>query len=188
MHSMHLDSVKNEDPAICELLVKEQKRQMEGIELIPSENIVSQAVLEAMGSVATNKYSEGYPGKRYYGGNEIIEQIESLAIERMKKIFKCDHANVQCLSGAPANMAAYMALLKPGDTLMGLRLDMGGHLTHGHKVNFSDLFYHSEPYVLDKETEMLDYNAILKQAKKAKPGVIVSGYSAYPRTIDFKRS
>ncbi len=183
----NLQNVKNFDSVLYELLLAEQKRQMEGIELIPSENLVSKAVLEAMGSVPTNKYSEGYPGKRYYGGNEVIDKIESLAIERLKVLFNAEHANVQPLSGAPANMAAYMALLKPGDTIMGLRLDMGGHLTHGYKVNFSGQYYHAEPYVLDKETEMLDYDLILKQAKEVKPGVIVSGFSAYPRTIDFKK-
>ncbi len=186
MPSMHLDKVKEFDSELHGMLLREQQRQMDGIELIPSENIVSDAVLEAMGSVPTNKYSEGYPGKRYYGGNEVIDEIENLAINRLKKLFDCEHANVQPLSGSPANMAAYSALLKPNDTIMGLRLDMGGHLTHGYKINFSGQFFKGEPYVLDKKTELLDYDEILKQAKTVKPGVIVSGYSAYPRKIDFK--
>ncbi len=160
---------------------------MEGLELIPSENIVSQAVLEALGSVATNKYSEGYPAKRYYGGNEFIDQIENLAIERAKSLFGCDHANVQPHAGSQANMAAYYALIQPGDTYMAMKLSEGGHLTHGHKVNFSGKLYNPAQYGVDQETEMLDYDAIAEQAAQVKPKLIVSGYTAYPRKIDFKR-
>jgi glycine hydroxymethyltransferase len=159
---------------------------MDGIELIPSENLVSQAVLEAMGSVLTNKYSEGYPGKRYYGGNEFIDVIESLAIERAKKLFHAEHANVQPLSGAPANLAAYYATMEHGDTFMGLKLTEGGHLTHGHPVNFSGKWYKNVQYGLDRETEQLDYDAIRKLAREVKPKVLLSGYTAYPRKIDFK--
>ncbi len=186
LHKMHLGVLKEQDPVIFELIQQEKKRQMEGIELIPSENIVSQAVLEALASVPTNKYSEGYPHKRYYAGNEFIDRIEGLAIERLKKLFNAEHANVQPLSGSPANMAAYFALMEPGDTLMGMRLDMGGHLTHGHSVNFSGKIFRSIQYTVDKETELIDFDAIKKLAEKEKPKVIVSGYTAYPREIDFK--
>jgi len=181
-----LNFLKKKDPEIYDLILKEKERQMEGIELIPSENLVSIAVLEALGSIATNKYSEGYPGKRYYGGNEIIDKIELLAINRAKKLFNAEHVNVQPLSGSPANLAVYFALMNPGDTFMGLKLTEGGHLTHGHKVNFSGKLFNAVQYCLDKETEMLDYDAILKQAKEVKPKLILSGYTAYPRKIDFK--
>jgi glycine hydroxymethyltransferase len=160
---------------------------MSGIELIPSENLVSQAVLEAMGSVAANKYSEGYPGKRYYGGNQYIDVLENLAIERAKKLFGAEHVNVQPLSGSPANMAVYYATMNVGQTFMGLKLTEGGHLTHGHPVNFSGKLYNCVQYGLDKKTELLDYDAIEKIAKKVKPKLILSGYTAYPRKIDFKR-
>ena len=135
----------------------------------------------------TNKYSEGYPGKRYYSGNEFIDGIESTAVERLKKLFGAEHANVQPLSGSPANMAAFFAFMEAHDTFMGMRLDMGGHLTHGHKVNFSGRLFNAVQYTVDRETELLDYGAILKQAKKEKPKLILSGYTAYPREIDFKR-
>ncbi len=185
-HKMHLDSLKKTDPALHKLVLLEKKRQMEGIELIPSENIVSQGVLEAMGTVLTNKYSEGYPHKRYYGGNEFIDQTEELAIERCKKLFSAEHANVQPLSGSPANMAAYMAFLQPGDKVFGMKLTEGGHLTHGHKVNFSGKLYNFVQYGVDKETEMIDYDAIRKLALAEKPKLILSGYTAYPRAIDFR--
>ena len=182
------DSALSEtDPVVYSLLEKEKQRQMEGLELIPSENFVSKAVLEALGSVATNKYSEGYSGRRYYGGNEVIDEIETLAIKRLKKLFNAEHANVQPLSGSPANMAAFFAVMEPGEKVMALRLDMGGHLTHGHALNYSSKFFKPVHYVLDPKTEMLDYDLIEKLAKEEKPKVIVSGYTAYPRTIDFKR-
>ncbi len=186
-YEMHLNYLKEHDKLIFDAIEAEKKRQMDGIELIPSENLVSQGVLEAMGSIPTNKYSEGYPGKRYYGGNEHIDIIESEAIARLKKLFGAEHANVQPNSGSPANMAAYYALMNYGDTFMGLKLTEGGHLTHGHPVNFSGKYYNCVQYGLDKETEMLDYDAILKQAKEVKPKLILSGYTAYPREIDFKR-
>jgi len=186
-YEMHLDYLKEHDKKIFDAIEAEKKRQMNGIELIPSENLVSQGVLEAMGSVPNNKYSEGYPHKRYYGGNEVIDIIEDLAIERLKKLFGAEHANVQPNSGSPANMAAYYALMEVGDTFMGLKLTEGGHLTHGHPVNFSGKLYNCVQYGVDKETELLDYDAILKQAKEVKPKLILSGYTAYPREIDFKR-
>ena len=187
MYEQHLDYLQKYDPQIYKQLILEKERQMDGLELIPSENLVSQAVLEAMGSVATNKYSEGYPHKRYYGGNEFIDNIEDIAIERLKKLFGAEHANVQPLSGSPANMAAYMAVMQIGDTAMGLKLTEGGHLTHGHKVNFSGKLFNFVQYGVDEKTELLDYDAILKQAKETKPKLILSGYTAYPRKIDFKR-
>lgn len=184
---MHLDALKKQDPATHKLILLEKKRQMEGIELIPSENLVSQAVLEAMATVANNKYSEGYPGKRYYGGNEFIDQVENLAIERCKSLFGAEHANVQPLSGSPANMAAYTAFLQPSDRVMGMKLTEGGHLTHGHKVNFSGKMYNFTQYGVDRETEMLDYDKLAELASQEKPKLILSGYTAYPRKIDFKR-
>lgn len=186
-YEQHLDFLKKEDKAIYNAIESEKKRQMDGLELIPSENLVSQGVLEALGSIPTNKYAEGYPGKRYYGGNEYIDVIECLAIDRLKKLFGAEHANVQPNSGSPANMAVYFALMNYGDTFMGLKLTEGGHLTHGHPVNFSGKHYNCVQYGLDKETELLDYDVILKQAKEVKPKLILSGYTAYPRAIDFKR-
>jgi glycine hydroxymethyltransferase len=185
-YEMHLDFLKKADAEIYSAIVSEKERQMEGIELIPSENLVSQAVLEAMGSIGTNKYSEGYSGKRYYGGNECIDVIESLAIERAKRLFGAEHANVQPLSGSPANMAMYYALLERGDKVMGMKLTEGGHLTHGHPVNFSGKYYSFTQYGVDKETETLDYDAIRKLALETKPKLILSGYTAYPRSINFK--
>ncbi len=179
--------LKQKDPEIYSLILKEKERQLNGFELIPSENLIPEEVLEANASILANKYSEGYPGKRYYGGNEIIDKIEAIAINRAKKLFKAEHANVQPLSGSPANMAVYFAFLKPGDKIMGLYLYDGGHLTHGYKVSFSGTLFHSIPYHLSPETELLDYDSIEKTAKKENPKLIVSGYSAYPRQIDFKR-
>lgn len=187
VYRMHLDALKNQDPNLHALILREQERQMNGLELIPSENLVSQAVLEAMGTVLTNKYSEGYPGKRYYGGNEFIDQIENMAIERAKKLFEAEHANVQPLSGSPANMAVYYAALQPGDKVFGMKLTEGGHLTHGHKVNFSGKLYQFVQYGVDKETEQLDYETIAQLAATEKPKLILSGYTAYPRSIDFKK-
>lgn len=167
--------------------MREEKREWDVVRLIPSENYASRAVLEASGSVLTNKYSEGYAGKRYYEGQQIVDQVELLAIERAKKIFGVEHANVQPYSGSPANMAVYHALLEHGDTIMGLALPQGGHLTHGWKVNFSAKIYNSVPYELNPETEILDYDQIWKQAKEVKPKLIIAGYTAYPRTIDFAK-
>jgi glycine hydroxymethyltransferase len=185
-YEMHLNYLKDKDPEIYKAIVSEKERQMEGIELIPSENLVSQSVLEAMGSIATNKYSEGYPHKRYYGGNEVIDVIEDLAIERLKSLFGAEHANVQPLSGSPANMAVYFAMMEVGDTFMGMKLTEGGHLTHGHPVNFSGKLYNCEQYGVDKETERLDMDIIRKKAIETKPKILLSGYTAYPREIPFK--
>ncbi len=181
------ENLKKSDFEIEQLILKEKERQMQGIELIPSENLVSKSVLEALGSYPVNKYAEGYPGKRYYGGNEFIDQIEQLAIDRLKKLFSAEYANVQSNSGSPANMAAYFALMSPGDTALGLKLTEGGHLTHGHKVNFSGKTYNFLQYGVNKETEMLDYDLIREQAQKERPKLILSGFTAYPRKIDFKK-
>jgi len=175
------------DPEIYGIVRSELQRQREGLELIPSENFASLAVMEAQGSVFTNKYSEGYPGKRYYGGNEFADKSESLAIERAKKIFHADHANVQPHAGSQANMAAYFALLKPGDKVMGLNLSSGGHLTHGSPVNFSGKIYAIVPYNVDPKTHLLDFDAMEGQARAEKPALIVAGFTAYPRQVDFKR-
>ena len=175
------------DQEIYGILKDELKRQREGLELIPSENFTSLAVMEAQGSVFTNKYSEGYPGKRYYGGNEFADKSETLAIERAKKIFHADHANVQPHAGSQANMEAYSAILQPGDKVMGLNLSSGGHLTHGSPVNFSGKVYSVAPYNVDPKTHLLDFDAMEKQAKEEKPKLIVAGFTAYPRKVDFKR-
>lgn len=182
-----MKNLKQADPKIYDLIKLEEKRQKEGIELIASENYVSKSVLEAMGSILTNKYSEGYPGKRYYGGNEIIDQVESLAVERAKKLFGAEHVNVQPLSGSPANLAVYMALLKPGDKVLGFSLDQGGHLSHGHPLNFSGLLYTIVPYFADKKTEIIDMDEVEKIALKEKPKMILAGFSAYSRSMDWKR-
>ncbi|HYI75498.1 MAG TPA: serine hydroxymethyltransferase, partial [Gaiellaceae bacterium] len=172
------------DPEIAELLGRELERQRSQIELIASENFTWPSVLEALGSVPTNKYAEGYPGKRYYGGCEIVDEIEQLAIDRATSLFGADHANVQPHAGAQANMAAYFALLQPGDTILGLRLDHGGHLTHGLKVNFSGRLYAIASYGVSRETNMVDYDEVLALAKESRPKLIVCGGSAYPRTVD----
>jgi len=174
------------DPQVYNYVQAELKRQHEILNLIPSENLVSTAVLQATSSVLTNKYSEGYPRKRYYQGNHFVDEIEELAIERAKQVFGAEHANVQPYSGSPANMAIYHALLKPGDKIMGMRLDMGGHLTHGHKVNFSSRYFNAAQYGVDRQTELLDMDAIRRMALEEKPQILVSGATAYPRTIDFK--
>jgi glycine hydroxymethyltransferase len=174
------------DPEIADVLEKERLRQLNGLELIASENIVSRAVLEAQGSIMTNKYAEGYPGKRYYGGCEFYDVAENLARERLKKLFGAEHANVQPHSGTQANMAAYFSVMKPGGTLMSMSLSQGGHLSHGSPVNFSGQLFRIVPYGVDLETEVLDYGVIEAIARKEKPNVIVCGASAYPRTIDFK--
>ncbi len=173
------------DPEIAGAIANERVRQVETLELIASENYASAAVLEATGSVFTNKYAEGYPGKRYYAGNQFADVVETAAIDRAKELFGVEHANVQPTSGAEANMAAYFATIQPGDTVMGLSLDQGGHLTHGSPVNFSGRLYNFVPYTVDRETEALDLAAIRIQAKACQPKLIVAGYTAYPRAIDF---
>ena len=175
------------DPAIAEAIANEERRQHEGLELIASENFVSEAVLEAAGSVFTNKYAEGYPGKRYYGGCEFTDVVENLARDRAKQLFGAEHANVQPHSGSTANMAAYAALIKPGDTILGLNLAHGGHLTHGHPLNFSGKTYKIVPYGVTKETETIDYDEVEKLAERERPKLIIGGGSAYPRIIDFAR-
>ena len=175
------------DPQVAMAIDNEVRRQHEGLELIASENFVSEAVLEAMGSVFTNKYAEGYPGKRYYGGCEFTDVVEDLARERAKKLFGADHANVQPHAGSQANMAAYAAVLQPGDTILGLNLAHGGHLTHGHHLNFSGKTYKIVPYGVTKETETIDYDDLEKLAEREHPKLIIGGGSAYPRIIDFAR-
>lgn len=177
---------KEKDPALWGAIADEEQRQEETIELIASENIVSHAVRTAQGSVLTNKYAEGYPGKRYYGGTQYIDVVEQLAIDRAKKLFGAEYANVQPHSGSQANQAVYAAFLKPGDTILGMGLDAGGHLTHGAKVNFSGKLYNSYSYALNPETELLDYDMIRDLARKVKPQLIVAGASAYSRTIDWQ--
>ncbi len=179
--------VEQYDKEVGEAMGAELKRQRRNIELIASENIVSPAVMAAMGSVLTNKYAEGYPGKRYYGGCECVDVAENLAIERAKKLFGAEHANVQAHSGAQANMAVYFALLQPGDTVLGMSLAHGGHLTHGSPVNMSGKYFNFVSYGLNEETGMLDYDMVEELAKQHKPKMIVAGASAYPRVIDFKR-
>ena len=180
------DAIQNQDPKIHEMIAHEVNRQKEGIELIPSENYTSEAVMQACGSILTNKYSEGYPGKRYYGGQENIDQIENLAIERAKELFGAEHANVQPYSGSPANTAVYFALLEYGDTVMGLRLDHGGHITHGLPIAFSGKSYNFKQYGVNPETGYLDMDEVRKMAHEHKPKLIVAGFTAYPRDIDWK--
>jgi glycine hydroxymethyltransferase len=179
--------LKNQDNELFNVIQKELQRQQSHIELIASENFVSLAVLEADGSVLTNKYAEGYPGKRYYGGCEFVDEAEDLARERIKELFNVKFANVQAHSGSTANMGAYRAILNPGDKVMGMALDQGGHLTHGHPLSFSGIDYEFHPYFVDKETEMIDYEDLERQALEIKPKLIVAGASAYPRILDFKR-
>src|SRR5687767_7446994 len=180
-------SLAETDPEIADAIRSETKRQAEGLELIASENFVSSAVLEAAGSVMTNKYAEGYPGKRYYGGCEFVDVAESLAISRAKTLFGAEHANVQPHSGAQANMAVYLTLLKPGDTVLGMNLAHGGHLTHGHPLNFSGKLFTIVPYGVRADDERLDYDELARQADEHKPKMIMVGASAYPRVIDFAR-
>jgi glycine hydroxymethyltransferase len=175
------------DPEVADALQAETERQRGNIELIASENFTSRAVMEAQGSTATNKYAEGYPGRRYYGGCEFVDVVESLAIERAKALFGAGHANVQPHSGAQANTAVYFAMLTPGDTVLGMNLSHGGHLTHGHPINLSGKYFNFVPYGVTKETETIDYDALLDLAKEHKPKMIVAGASAYPRIIDFPR-
>ena len=175
------------DHQVAELIRKEYRRQSNTLELIPSENLASPAILEALGTLLTNKYAEGYPGRRYYGGCEVMDEIESLAIERAKQLFGAEYVNVQPHAGSQANAAVYAAVCKPGDRVMGMDLSAGGHLTHGSPANFSGKLYEIHPYTVDRETELLDYDAIQKQAEEVRPRMIMVGYSAYPRRIDFKR-
>lgn len=182
-----MDALKNVDPAVSKALEDELRRQQTKLELIASENIVSKAVMEAQGSVLTNKYAEGYPGKRYYGGCEYVDVVEQLAIDRAKELFGAGYANVQPHSGAQANMAVFFALLQPGDTYMGMNLTDGGHLSHGSPVNMSGKYFKVVPYGVSKETEQIDYDALQKQAEECRPKLILAGASAYARIIDFPR-
>ncbi|TFZ39550.1 serine hydroxymethyltransferase [Soehngenia longivitae] len=184
---MNLESLKKTDPEVMSIIEEEIERQNKHIELIASENFVSKAVLEAMGSQLTNKYAEGYPSKRYYGGCEVVDKVEELAIERMKKLFNAEHANVQPHSGSNANLGVYFALLKPGDKVLGMNLSQGGHLTHGSPVNISGAYFNFAAYGVDKETERINYEEVREIAQKEKPKLIVAGASAYPREIDFKK-
>jgi len=184
---MKIEHLKNVDPEIAKALEGELVREREKIELIASENIVSEAVLEAMGSVGTNKYAEGYPGKRYYGGCEYVDIAEDLARDRAKQLFGAEHANVQPHSGAQANTSVYFAVLRPGDLIMGMNLSHGGHLTHGHPLSISGSYFETVQYEVDPETEQINYESVAEMARKHKPKLIVAGASAYPRTIDFQK-
>ncbi|MDD7363740.1 MAG: serine hydroxymethyltransferase [Peptoniphilus sp.] len=184
---MDYKNLQSTDPAMYELIQKETKRQQSHIELIASENFVSKSVMEAMGSPLTNKYAEGLPKKRYYGGCEVVDEVEQLAIDRLKNLYDADHANVQPHSGANANMAVYLGLLKPGDRMMGMNLSQGGHLSHGSPVNISGKYFDIVDYGVDKETQRIDYDAFEEAVKKYRPKLVIGGASAYPRKIDFKR-
>ena len=184
---MNFVNLKNEDKEICNLMEKELKRQREGIELIASENFASEAVMEAMGSHLTNKYAEGYPSKRYYGGCEIVDEVEEIARNRAKELFGAEHVNVQPHSGSQANMAVYFTILEPGDTVLGMDLSHGGHLTHGSPVNFSGKLFNFVSYGVDSETETINYEKVRELALKHKPKLIVAGASAYSRIIDFEK-
>jgi len=187
LKNMVYQNLAKTDPELWSLVEQETERQKTGIELIASENYVSAAVLEALATPLTNKYSEGYPGKRYYGGNEIIDQVENLAIERAKKLFGAEHVNAQPLSGSPANAAVYQAFLKPGDKVLALKLDHGGHLTHGHALNFSGKLYDFVPYEVDPETEEINLDTLRALAQEVKPKMIVAGFSAYSRSLDWEK-
>jgi glycine hydroxymethyltransferase len=184
---MDIKIIRKFDPQIAKLIEAEKKRREEGLEMIPSENHTSQAVLEPLASILNDKYAEGFPGKRYYGGNEIIDKVEILCQERLKKLFKVPFANVQPYSGSPANQAVYFAVLNPGDTVMGMNLPSGGHLTHGWKNNFSGLCYKSVSYDIDEKTGLIDYEGLAKLAKENKPKLIWAGATAYPRFFDWKK-
>ena len=184
---MSYEKILQQDPQVYDSMMRELQRQRDHIELIASENFVSEAVLQAMGSHLTNKYAEGYPGARYYGGCEYVDEIESLAIERAKALFGAEHANVQPHSGSQANVAVYLALLKPGDTILGMDLSHGGHLTHGSKASISGKYFNAAFYGVSPETETIDYDALLQKAEEVKPKLIIAGASAYPRFIDFKK-
>lgn len=180
-------SLRNKDPQIAKLIELETERQKNSLQMIPSENHCSPAVREALGSILTDKYAEGYPGKRYYGGNQFIDMAESLAIKRAKQLFDVEHVNVQPHSGSPANMAVYMSVCNPGDTILGMALSMGGHLTHGAKVSFSGKLFNSVSYGVDEKTHLVNYNEVEKLAKEHKPKLIWAGFSAYPRILDWKQ-
>ncbi|MCI6502545.1 MAG: serine hydroxymethyltransferase [Clostridia bacterium] len=182
-----MNQIAQKDPAVAEAIAAEYERECDGIELIASENVVSTEVLMAAGSVLTNKYAEGYPGKRYYGGCDCVDVVENIARERAKQIFGAEHANVQPHSGSQANTAVYIALLNPGDTVLGMNLAHGGHLTHGSPVNLSGLYYHFVPYGVDEQTHRIDYDEVERLAKEHRPKLIIAGASAYPRAIDFAR-
>lgn len=182
-----MNTLQTTDPEIYNLIKQEEQRQADQIRLIASENYVSKAVLQATGSVLTNKYSEGYVGKRYYEGQQVIDQVEALAIQRVKDLFGAEHANVQPYSGSPANVAVYLAFLKPGDTILGMALPHGGHLTHGHPVSISGKYFDAQSYSLDATTQRLDYDEIRKKALECKPKILIAGHSAYPRILDFPR-
>ena len=182
-----LKAVKQEDPEVYAAFRAEEKRQRDKLVLIASENYASPAVLAAQGSLMTNKYAEGYPGRRYYGGCQYVDAVEELAIARAKQLFGCEHANVQPHSGSTANMAAYLAVLKPGDTILGMALSQGGHLTHGSKVNFSGKLFQAFSYGVDRETELIDYDAVQQKAEEVRPRMIVVGASAYSKILDFPR-
>jgi glycine hydroxymethyltransferase len=182
-----MNPLQQTDPEIFDLIKQEELRQKDTIRLIASENYASAAVIEASGSVLTNKYSEGYPGKRYYEGQQCIDQIESLAIERAKSLFGAEHANVQPYSGSPANLAVYLAFINPGDTILGMALPHGGHLTHGAKVSISGKYFNAESYTLDQKTGLLNYTTIREKALACKPKILIAGHSAYPRILDFKK-
>ena len=184
---MSYEYIRTADPDIYAAMERELQRQRDHIELIASENFVSRAVMEAMGSHLTNKYAEGYPGKRYYGGCQYVDEVETLAIERAKQLFGAEHANVQPHSGSQANTAVYLALLKPGDTILGMDLTHGGHLTHGSKASISGKYFNATFYGVNRETETIDYDALLEKAHEVQPKLIIAGASAYPRFIDFKR-
>src|SRR3982075_4098091 len=185
---MSFRALDREDPEVADLIRKEYKRQSETLELIASENLASPAILEALGTLLTNKYAEGYPGRRYYGGTgEVIDKIETLAIERAMKLFGAEYVNVQPHAGSQANAAVYMAVCQPGDRVMGMDLSAGGHLTHGSPANFSGKLYEIHSYAVDRETELIDYDALQRQAEEVRPKMLMVGYSAYPRRIDFAR-
>jgi glycine hydroxymethyltransferase len=182
-----MESVKDLDPEIYSLVKQEERRQADKIRLIASENYVSKSILETTGSILTNKYSEGYAGKRYYEGQQLIDQVEQLAIKRAKDLFGAEHANVQSYSGSPANIATYLAFLNPGDTILGMALPHGGHLTHGAKVSISGRYFDAQSYELDAATGLINYDTILQKALSVRPKIIIAGHSAYPRILDFKK-
>src|SRR5438128_70428 len=185
---MTFQALDREDPDVANLIRKEFKRQSETLELIASENLTSPAILEALGTLLTNKYAEGYPGRRYYGGTgEVIDKDETLAVERAKQLFGAEYVNVQPHSGSQANAAVYMAVCQPGDRVMGMDLDQGGHLTHGSPANFSGKLYEIHSYGVDRDTELIDYDVVEKRAEEVRPKLLMVGYSAYPRVIDFAR-
>ena len=184
---MSYEFVRRQDPEVYESMMRELQRQRDHLELIASENFVSEAVMQAMGSHLTNKYAEGYPGARYYGGCQFVDEVETLAIERAKKLFGAEHANVQPHSGSQANVAVYLALLQPGDMILGMDLSHGGHLTHGSKASISGKYFHAEFYGVDPETETINYDTVMQRAQETKPKIIIAGASAYPRFIDYRK-